>query len=71
MKEGCFRNSPFVDLGSYFSVGKLKFLCTCELYFVSFRFLYIFTMYLWVGEEGGEGGLEKEGGIECILYGYT
>jgi hypothetical protein len=33
-------------------------------------------MYLWVGEEGGEGGLEKGGGarervIECILYGYS
>ncbi len=32
-------------------------------------------MYLWVGEEGGEGVLEKGGarerGIECILYGYS
>jgi hypothetical protein len=32
-------------------------------------------MYLWVGEEGGEGVLEKGGarerGIECIMYGYS
>jgi hypothetical protein len=32
-------------------------------------------MYLWVGEERGEVGLEKgrglERGIECILYGYS
>jgi hypothetical protein len=35
-----------------------------------------FFMYLWVGEEGGEGdwrrgGGAREGGIECLLYGYS
>ncbi len=49
---------------------------------VLFRFLYIFTMYLWVGEEGERGAVEggglmkggggaRERGIECILYGYS
>jgi hypothetical protein len=36
-------------------------LCTCELYYVPFRFLKIFTVYLWVGEEGGEDGGEGGG----------
>ncbi len=39
-------------------------LCTCQLYYIPFRFLQIFTMYLWVGEGGleqGGGGLERGG----------
>jgi hypothetical protein len=42
------------------------FLCTRELYYVTFRFLYIFTMYLWMGEEGGEGGLERWGTVSLL-----
>ncbi len=32
--------------------------------FCTFQISVDFAMYLWVGEEGGEGGLEKERGLE-------
>ncbi len=39
--------------------GNYEILCAWELYFIPFRFLLIFTMYLWAGEGGGRGGIDS------------